>query len=392
MAALALIMAASLALAALPATAQALTTDKCSARPNADAAGDNSVLGATETRITWDAEVTAGENIHSVSLVLPEGTTFATDDARATLLTGIDRMDRNFLDAEFAADGQTFTATFAEPVAEEGTLRLEIYGVFFPGAGGDMQLTGSYTTADGAELGIDGIPAITVASVDPFEQASHYLAEQDWVQAWNSNKFLKLFLDPTILVTSLPVVFWGFIQAIIIVACAFPLAIPLGFVLSLMRMSKFRVLRGIATTYVNIVRGTPLFLQIYIAFFGFPMLGFNPPTIPLGIGVLAINCSAYLAEIFRAGIESIPKGQYEAARSLGMTWGQTMALIILPQTVRRVIPTMTSEFVMLYKDTSLLSSVGVMELMMFSKNPHTSRATSRRTWPPASSTSSSRCR
>lgn len=135
-----------------------------------------------------------------------------------------------------------------------------------------------------------------------------------------------------------------------------------------MKISRRRYLRGIAVTYINLLRGTPLFLQIYIAFFGFPMLGFNPPTIPLGIGVLAINCSAYLAEIFRAGIESIPKGQYEAARSLGMTWGQTMALIILPQTVRRVIPTMTSEFVMLYKDTSLLSSVGVMELMMFSRN------------------------
>ena len=355
MAALALIMATSLALAVLPATAQALTTDKCSARPNADAAGDNSVLGATETRITWDAEVAAGESIQSVSLVLPEGTTFATDDARATLLTGIDRMDRNFLDAEFAADGQTFTATFAEPVTEEGTLRLEIYGVFFPGAGGDMQLTGSYTTADGAELGIDDIPAITVASVDPFEQASHYLAEQDWVQAWNSNKFLKLFLDPTILVTSLPVVFWGFIQAIIIVACAFPLAIPLGFVLSLMRMSKFRVLRGIATTYVNIVRGTPLFLQIYI------------PNIPLGVIVLFMNSGAYLCEIFRAGIQSIPKGQFEASRSLGMNGAQTMLFVIIPQTIRRVIPTMTSEFILLYKDTSMLAAVGVMEIVMYAK-------------------------
>lgn len=367
MAALALIMATSLALAVLPATAQALTTDKCSARPNADAAGDNSVLGATETRITWDAEVTAGENIQSVSLVLPEGTTFATDDARATLLTGIDRMDRNFLDAEFAADGQTFTATFAEPVAEEGTLRLEIYGVFFPGAGGDMQLTGSYTTADGAELGIDDIPAITVASVDPFEQASHYLAEQDWVQAWNSNKFLKLFLDPTILVTSLPVVFWGFIQAIIIVACAFPLAIPLGFVLSLMRMSKFRVLRGIATTYVNIVRGTPLFLQIYIAFFGLPLAGVQIPNIPLGVIVLFMNSGAYLCEIFRAGIQSIPKGQFEASRSLGMNGAQTMLFVIIPQTVRRVIPTMTSEFILLYKDTSMLAAVGVMEIVMYAK-------------------------
>lgn len=367
MGALALIMAASLALAMVPATAQALTTDKCSARPNADAAGDNSVLGATETRITWDAEVVAGENIQAVSLVLPEGTTFGTDDARVTLLTGADRMDRNFLDAEFAADGQTFTATLSEPVVEEGTLRIEIYGVFFPGAGGDMQLTGTYLASDGSEHGIDDIPAITVASVDPFEQASHYLAEQDWVQAWNSNKFLKLFLDPTILVTSLPVVFWGFIQAIIIVACAFPLAIPLGFVLSLMRMSKFRVLRGIATTYVNIVRGTPLFLQIYIAFFGLPLAGVQIPNIPLGVIVLFMNSGAYLCEIFRAGIQSIPKGQFEASRSLGMNGAQTMLFVIIPQTIRRVIPTMTSEFILLYKDTSMLAAVGVMEIVMYAK-------------------------
>lgn len=367
MAVFALAMAASLALAALPAQAFGLETLKCSARPNSDAAGDNSVLGATETRITWDADVAEGEGIASVSLVLPEGTSFSLDNARATLLTGPDRMDRNYPEVEFSSDGQTFTADFAEPVATAGTLRLEIYQVFFPGSGGDMQLTGTYTLADGSTRDLSDIPAIAVADVDPFEQLSHYLAEQDWVQSWNSNKFLKLFLDPTILVTSLPVVFWGFIQAIIIVACAFPLAIPLGFVLSLMRMSKFRVLRGIATTYVNIVRGTPLFLQIYIAFFGLPLAGVQIPNIPLGVIVLFMNSGAYLCEIFRAGIQSIPKGQFEASRSLGMNGAQTMLFVIIPQTVRRVIPTMTSEFILLYKDTSMLAAVGVMEIVMYAK-------------------------
>lgn len=120
------------------------------------------------------------------------------------------------------------------------------------------------------------------------------------------------------------------------------------------------MLCGIAVTYINVLRGTPLFPQIYIAFFGFPMIGLNVPNLPLGVGVLAINCSAYLAEIFRAGIESVPPGQSEAAYSLGMTWSQVMSRIVIPQAVRCVIPTMTSEFVMLYKDTSLLSSVGVM--------------------------------
>ena len=363
----ALIMAATLALGMAPLQAFALETQDCSARPNDDAAGSNDVLGATETRIQWDAEVAAGENITSVTLTLPDGTTFSTDDARATLLTGADRMTRNYPDTEFAVEGQNFTANFSEPIAEEGKLRLEIYGVFFPAAGGDMQITGSYTTSDGATHEIDNIPSITVAGVDVFEELGNNLAEQEWVQAWNSNTFLRLFLNPVLLVTSLPVVFGGFLMAIAIVACAFPLAIPLGFVLSLMRMSKFRVLRGIGTTYVNIVRGTPLFLQIYIAFFGLPLAGVQIPSFPLGVIVLFMNSGAYLCEIFRAGIQSIPKGQFEASRSLGMNGAQTMLFVIIPQTIRRVIPTMTSEFILLYKDTSMLAAVGIMEVVMYAK-------------------------
>lgn len=365
--AFALLAALLIALSLMPAQALALETQDCSARPNDDAAGSNDVLGATETRIQWDAEVATGESITSVTLTLPEGTTFSTEDARATLLTGADRMTRNYPDAEFAAEGQNFTATFAEPIVDEGDLRLEIYGVFFPAAGGDMQVTGTYTTSDGETHEITDIPAMPVAGVDFFEVLGNNLAEQDWVQAWNSNTFLRLFLNPVLLVTSLPVVFSGFLMAIAIVACAFPLAIPLGFMLSLMRMSKFRVLRGIGTTYVNIVRGTPLFLQIYIAFFGLPLAGVQIPSFPLGVIVLFMNSGAYLCEIFRAGIQSIPKGQFEASRSLGMNGAQTMLFVIIPQTVRRVIPTMTSEFILLYKDTSMLAAVGIMEVVMYAK-------------------------
>ena len=367
LAAFALALAATLALGFAPSQALALETEGCSARPNDDAAGSNDILGATETRIQWDAEVAAGEGVQSVTLTLPEGTAFSLDNARATLLTGADRMTRNYPDAEFKAEGQDFVAEFAEPITDEGRLRLEIYGVFFPAAGGQMQVTGTYTLSDGTQHDIADIPAITVAGVDFFEQLGNSLADQEWVQAWNSNTFLRLFLNPILLVTSLPVVFWGFLQAIAIVACAFPLAIPLGFVLSLMRMSKFRVLRGIATTYVNVVRGTPLFLQIYIAFFGLPLAGVQIPSFPLGVIVLFMNSGAYLCEIFRAGIQSIPKGQFEASRSLGMNGAQTMLFVIIPQTIRRVIPTMTSEFILLYKDTSMLAAVGVMEIVMYAK-------------------------
>jgi ABC-type amino acid transport system permease subunit len=87
----------------------------------------------------------------------------------------------------------------------------------------------------------------------------------------------------------------------------------------------------------------------------------------LGVIVLALNSSAYMAEIMRAGIQSISRGQFEAASSLGMTYPQSMAYVIIPQTVRRVLPTMTSEFILLFKDTALLSAVGVFELMKFAQ-------------------------
>ncbi|MEG0621122.1 MAG: amino acid ABC transporter permease, partial [Raoultibacter sp.] len=125
--------------------------------------------------------------------------------------------------------------------------------------------------------------------------------------------------------------------------------------------------RAIGSTYINLVRGTPLFLQMYIAWFGLPLLGINPGNFILAVAVLVLNSSAYLAEIFRAGIQSINKGQFEAARSLGMNAPQTMLFVIIPQTIQRVIPTMTSEFILMYKDTSLLAAVGVTEIMMFSK-------------------------
>jgi polar amino acid transport system substrate-binding protein len=177
-----------------------------------------------------------------------------------------------------------------------------------------------------------------------------------------------MFLKPQLLVTSFATLSQGWLVCLAIVLCAYPIAIVLGLCFAFMKISRFRVVRAIAVTYINILRGTPLFLQIYIMFFGLPMVGININDNVLGVVVMAINSSAYLSEIFRSGIQSIPQGQYEAAASLGMNSRQTMFSIILPQTIRRVLPTVTSDFITSYKDTSLLSSVGVMELMMFSKN------------------------
>ena len=359
------LLAALVCALALPATAEALTVEKLSARPNADAGSE--VLAATPTRINWEGQADAGESLTSLSLTLPDGTSFELDDARATVLTGADLMERVSVDASFSAEGQTVTATFAEALPEGAYLRIEIFGVEFPNAGGDMQLTGSYELADGSSKDIEGMPAIPVTSVSSVDAFVADLEQQEWVQAWNSNKFLRLFFNPPVIVSSFPIVFNGFLMALAIVLVAFPLAIPIGFMLSLMRTSRLRVLRAIASVYVNIVRGTPAFLQIYIAFFGLPLAGIQVPTYPLGVVVMALNSSAYLCEIFRAGIQSIPKGQTEAARSLGMSGVQTTVYVIIPQMFRNVIPTMTSEFILLYKDTSLLAAVGVMEVVMYAK-------------------------
>lgn len=347
----------------LPSEALAMETAKYTARPNGETG--STVYGGTETRITWEGQASPDEALKEIDLVLPEGTAFNTDDARVTLLSGDNNMDRTVLDAEISADGDTFRAKFPEATPPGGYFRIEIYGVNYPASGGDMPLTGM-VVSEGGQSTFDA-PSISVVGITPIDQLSNYLANQEWVQAWNSNKFLRLFFNPSIIVSSIPLVFEGFLFAIAIVAISFPIAIPIGLLLSLMRMSKLRILRGLGSLYVNVVRGTPLFLQIYIAFFGLPLAGISIPPFPLGVVVLSMNSAAYMCEIFRAGIQSIPHGQTEAARSLGMNGAQTMIFVIIPQTVRRVIPTLTSEFILLYKDTSMLAAVGVMEMVYDAK-------------------------
>ena len=352
---------------ALPAErADAMEAVKCTGRPNSED-DPTVIMGNTESRITFEASVAEGEGVTSLTLRLPEGTGYSNQDLSVTLLTGDDLMTRNELDYTETMDGQGLTLDFAEPITQAGHLNVMIYDVFFPAEGGEMQLEATYELADGTEKDIEGIPSIPVEGISTTESLSQWLEEQPWVQAWNSNRFLHLFFDPALLVTSFPVVLTGFFMSVSIVAVAFPLAIPMGLLLALMRISKPRLLRGIATTYVNIVRGTPLFLQIYVAFFGLPLAGIQIPNFVLGVTVMCMNSGAYMCEIFRAGILSISKGQTEAARSLGMNGAQTMFYVILPQMFRIVIPNLTSEFIVLYKDTSLLAAVGIMELVMYAR-------------------------
>ncbi len=362
----------TLVLIDMPQTSFGMQTSKCTARPNSNSSSE--VFGGTGTRVTWEGQASSDEVVKKIELVFPEGTTLPqtqdfnkTNTPRMTLLSGEDNMTRVNKASTIEIDDTKVICIFNDEPEAGAFFRLEIYDVAFPAAGGDMQITGTCELKDGRTHEIYDIPTISVALTSPADQIAKSLEEQDWVKAWNSNNFLRLFFNPPLLVSSFPVVFQGFLMALAIILVAFPLSIPAGLCLAFMKIARHRLPRAIASLYINIIRGTPLFLQIYIAFFGLPLAGVQIPPFLLGVLVLIINSSAYQCEIFRAGIQSIDGGQTEAARSLGMNAVQTMLFVILPQTIRRVLPTITSDFILLYKDTSLLAAVGVMEVVMYAK-------------------------
>jgi His/Glu/Gln/Arg/opine family amino acid ABC transporter permease subunit len=143
--------------------------------------------------------------------------------------------------------------------------------------------------------------------------------------------------------------------------------ISAGLIVALCRISPIAPLKWLATVYVEIVRGTPLLMQIYVIYFVLPAIHISVDSFAAGVMALSFNAAAYISEIFRAGIESIDSGQMEAARSLGMDYMGAMRWIILPQTLRRVLPPLTNEAVALLKDSSLVSVVALTELMRVGK-------------------------
>ena len=168
----------------------------------------------------------------------------------------------------------------------------------------------------------------------------------------------------------------GMLKSISIFCWTLLFSLPLGLLIAFGRMSKvkvfgrFRIVRGITKLYIDIMRGTPLMLQLMVVFYGPFYLwgadigGFRYPAI---IIAFSINYAAYFAEIYRSGIESMPKGQYEAAEVLGYTKAQTFLHIILPQVIKRVLPAITNEMVTLVKDTSLAFSLAYMEMFTIAK-------------------------
>jgi len=167
-----------------------------------------------------------------------------------------------------------------------------------------------------------------------------------------------------VLASYYPLLVRGAIDTLQFTTISVSLGTMLGLIVALARMSKTKLLRLLVTCYVEFFRGTPLLTQIMLIHYGLPRLfGYHPNTFFDAILALTLNSGAYIAEIFRGGIQSIERGQMEASRSLGMSYGQAMRYVILPQAIRRIIPPMANEFIAMLKDSSLLAIISVNELM-----------------------------
>ena len=146
-------------------------------------------------------------------------------------------------------------------------------------------------------------------------------------------------------------------------------SLPLGLLVAFGRMSKYRLVSGIVKLYIDIMRGTPLILQLIIVYFApYYLFELNIDRFIAAVAAFVLNYSAYFAEIFRGGIQSMPKGQYEAAEVLGFTRKQTFIRIILPQVIKRILPPISNEVITLVKDTALVQVLGVSELFRVAKN------------------------
>lgn len=167
---------------------------------------------------------------------------------------------------------------------------------------------------------------------------------------------------------AMPLLLEGLKLTVITSLVSILIGMVIGLLVCLMKMSKNVVLRAIAGVYIWIIRGTPMLVQAFIVFFGVPQVvrmfvsDFKFTALTAGIITLSLNAGAYLAEIYRGGIMAVPKGQTEAARSLGLSQGQAMRKVVLPQAIKFSIPSLVNQFIITIKDTSILSTIGMAEL------------------------------
>lgn len=164
----------------------------------------------------------------------------------------------------------------------------------------------------------------------------------------------------------------GMVTTVMIFVLTLLFSLPLGLIVAFGRMSKNVIIRTLAKIYISVMRGTPLMLQLLVVYFGpYYIFGINISSSYRAYAVViafAINYAAYFAEIYRGGIESMPVGQYEAAKVLGYTRAQTFFKIILPQVIKRILPSVTNEVITLVKDTSLAFSIAYAEMFTIAKS------------------------
>lgn len=170
-------------------------------------------------------------------------------------------------------------------------------------------------------------------------------------------------LDFTVMEPYIPILLEGVKWTIYLTLAAVGIGIILGLIAALMKMSHIKILHFIGVTYIEIIRGTPMLVQIFLIYFGLPQLfGFNIPAFIAAVSALGINSGAYVAEIIRAGIQAVDRGQTEAANSLGMDNLMTMRYIIIPQAIKNILPALVNEFITLIKESSIVSVIGLEEL------------------------------
>lgn len=171
-------------------------------------------------------------------------------------------------------------------------------------------------------------------------------------------------LDWGLIVRSLPALGQGAVTTLTLTVISISLGLVLGTVIGLMRLARIWMVGAVASAYVWFFRGTPLLIQLFLIYYAMPpLLGITLDRWQAGIIALSLNSAAYIAEIVRAGIQSIDVGQTEAAQALGLTKFQTAWFIILPQAFRRIIPPLGNEFILLLKDSSLVSVIALEELL-----------------------------
>lgn len=161
---------------------------------------------------------------------------------------------------------------------------------------------------------------------------------------------------------ALPALLAGALVTLRVTALSIAVGLVIGLGAGLARVWPNSFLRGISSAYIELIRGTPLLVQIFLVYFGLPALGLNLDPFVAGVLAMGINSGAYVGEIVRGGIESIAQGQMEAALSLGMSWWQAMYYVILPQALFRILPPLGNEFIALLKDSSLVSTIAIAEL------------------------------